>query len=375
MLNKRLAIVPIAVLAIAVPSIAFGAGPATPTAKPAPATKVGTPTVYKSSVVAKPTQEANIKKFKTAPDSAVVAVVNGRKITKGELTNVLYDWMAPLSLDEYVNYVVVQQAEKKEGVTVTDADINAKINEIKKQQVPPGETLEGVLQRMKWPMVRFRAYVATQVGIEKIADKRVQPTAQDYAQYVKASHILIKTIGVTGPDGKAADKTQVEADAKAKIEKIAAEIKAGKSFTQAATEYSEDTGTKDKGGELGWFRKGDMVPEFSDTAFKLESGQVSEPVKTFYGYHLILVQSQGKNATAADKAELRSKIVESQRVNIMRQLGDQLKVEASVVNYISPKLPDAQTPNMSRGPQNMPARKPAAGTAKPAPSTPDGSQN
>ncbi len=296
--------------------------------------------------MAEKTKAADEKKFKTAADTAVVAVVGGEKITKGEIMGILYDWMLPLTLDEYINYKIVQQALKKEGLKVTEADINAKIAEIKKNQVPPGETLEGLLQRMKWPMARFRAYLTTQIGVEKIADKRVTATESDYAEYVKAKHILVKT---TSYGLSEEEKAKQEADAKAKIEKIAAEIKAGKKFEDAAKEYSDDPGTKDKGGELGWFRKGEMVPEFTDAAFKLNPGEMSEPVKTFYGYHLILVEQVGKNATGADKSDLTKMIKERKRGPIMRQVMEDIRKAANVTNYVSPTLQEPKSPLMPSG--------------------------
>jgi len=62
-----------------------------------------------------------------------------------------------------------------------------------------------------------------------------------------------------------------------------------KNFAEFAQKYSQDPGSKDNGGDLGWFGKGKMIPEFEKTAFSLGKGKISEPVKTNYGYHLILL--------------------------------------------------------------------------------------
>ena len=98
---------------------------------------------------------------------------------------------------------------------------------------------------------------------------------------VKAQHILLATKSDSKPEDVAAVKT--------KAEDICKEIKAGADFAALATKYSDDPGSKAQGGDLGFFNKEQMVPEFSAAAFALKKGEVSGPVKTEYGYHIIKV--------------------------------------------------------------------------------------
>lgn len=93
------------------------------------------------------------------------------------------------------------------------------------------------------------------------------------------AHILVSA-------SKESDPSTQEA-AKAKITNIKNELKAGKSFSELAKEYSDDKMTADKGGELQWFTAGEMLPEFEKAAFALNADQVSEPVQTDFGFHLI----------------------------------------------------------------------------------------
>ncbi len=96
---------------------------------------------------------------------------------------------------------------------------------------------------------------------------------------VRASHILITTSG------------RSEEEALMLVKQIQEELTTT-NFDELAKEYSEDPGSALNGGELGWFKKGVMVPEFEEAAFSLGKGEISEPIKTQFGYHLILVEDK-----------------------------------------------------------------------------------
>ncbi|MFZ0454759.1 MAG: peptidylprolyl isomerase [Ignavibacteriaceae bacterium] len=115
---------------------------------------------------------------------------------------------------------------------------------------------------------------------------------------IRASHILIP---YKGPDGK-----EDTAAARAKIDSVLTKIKNGADFSEMAKEYSQDPGSKEKGGDLGFFKRRQMVKEFDEAAFDLKVGEVSGVVKTRFGYHLIKVTDQKKYPSFdADKEELK----------------------------------------------------------------------
>lgn len=109
------------------------------------------------------------------------------------------------------------------------------------------------------------------------------------ADQVKVSHILIKT-PLPGPDGKVDEKGVAAAQARAAD--LLKQIKAGANFEDLAKKYSEDPGSAKEGGSLGWVPRGRTVPEFEKAAFSLPKGQISDLVKTSYGFHIIRVDDK-----------------------------------------------------------------------------------
>jgi peptidyl-prolyl cis-trans isomerase D len=109
------------------------------------------------------------------------------------------------------------------------------------------------------------------------------------AEQGKVSHILSKT-PLAGPDGKVDDKGVAEAQHRA--EDLLKQLKAGAKFEDLAKKYSEDPGSAKEGGSLGWIGKGRTVPEFEKAAFSLPKGQISDLVKSNYGFHIIRVDDR-----------------------------------------------------------------------------------
>jgi peptidyl-prolyl cis-trans isomerase D len=109
------------------------------------------------------------------------------------------------------------------------------------------------------------------------------------AEQAKVSHILIKT-PLPGPDGKVDEKGVAEAQRRA--EDLLKQLKGGANFEDLAKKYSEDPGSAKEGGSLGWIGKGRTVPEFEKAAFSLPKGQISDLVKSSYGFHIIRVDDR-----------------------------------------------------------------------------------
>ena len=124
-----------------------------------------------------------------------------------------------------------------------------------------------------------------------------EDNAQQYStpEQVRASHILLKTEGKN------------EADVKKLAEEIAAKAKAGADFAALAKQHSEDESNSDKGGDLDFFGRGTMVPEFDKVAFAMEPGQISDPFKTSFGYHVVKL-TEKRAATSRPLTEVSAQI-------------------------------------------------------------------
>ncbi len=168
---------------------------------------------------------------------------------------------------------------------------------------------------------------------KEIESKDVNVTDKEVEQYykvnkdkfresesVKASHILIKV-------DKDGDKKAWEA-AKKKAGMVREKALKGGSFAELAKKYSDDPGSKNKGGELGYFTKGRMVPEFEKAAFSLKKGEISKPVKTAFGYHIIKLEDI-KPAHQKKLSEVmetvRSQLLKDKRRKIMNDVLKQLE--------------------------------------------------
>jgi peptidyl-prolyl cis-trans isomerase D len=147
-------------------------------------------------------------------------------------------------------------------------------------------------------------------------------------EQVKVSHILIKT-PLPGPDGKVDEKGVAEAQRRA--EDLLKQLKSGAKLEDLAKKYSEDPGSAKQGGSLGWIGKGQTVPEFEKTAFSLPKGQISDLVKSSYGFHIIRVdEKQEAHMKTLDevKAEIEPVLKHQKGQQIAQQKADALLKQA-----------------------------------------------
>lgn len=162
---------------------------------------------------------------------------------------------------------------------------------------PTPYTLAGYQGQLKKAMDNLKSIGFTD------ADLRYIFTAQLYRQKLQAD--LTKNLK---PQEEMVWARHILVADQATATTVETRLKNGEDFSKVAKELSTDTSNKDKGGDLGWFARADMVTEFSDAAFALKVGEISQPVKTTYGYHVIQVLGHDvRNLTSTQFDTLKSK--------------------------------------------------------------------
>jgi parvulin-like peptidyl-prolyl isomerase len=169
------------------------------------------------------------------------------------------------------------------------------------------KSLQSYLEQVKTASGFGEADLRALIETDLLRDKLYEAVGKDApttAEQVHARHILVRIIEAQptptplpadqptptpAADAPVTPAPRDEAQALARIIEVQQKLGAGGDFAQLAEEYSDDTGSVAEGGDLGWFGRGRMVPEFEEAAFSLEPGQLSGPIKTTYGYHLVQV--------------------------------------------------------------------------------------
>jgi parvulin-like peptidyl-prolyl isomerase len=144
-------------------------------------------------------------------------------------------------------------------------------------------------------------------------------------EQVHARHILIRVQGSPSPV-RPGQKDLTEEEALAKVQDLRKRILAGEDFAKLAREESDDSGSGANGGDLGSFRHGQMVPTFEQAAFAMQPGDLSEPVKSPFGYHLIKVEAKESKSFEEVRPEMERRMRPEQAQKALEELQKKTKV-------------------------------------------------
>jgi foldase protein PrsA len=239
--------------------------------------------------------------FGLTKDKAI-AKVDGDAISKDELYDVMVQQYGSETVDQLIAEKIVALEAKKEKVLITDSELNEEIEKLK-ESYGGEEIFEQVLQSNNTTLETIKEDLKNYLTIKALIEPQIEISDEELKTYfdenkdslgeaeqVKASHILV------------ADET--------KAKEIKEKLAGGEDFAALAKEFSTDEGSKENGGELGFFPKGTMVEEFEEIAFSMAVNTISDPVKTEYGYHIIKVEDK-KEAVEANFDDSKEQIKET----------------------------------------------------------------
>ncbi len=255
---------------------------------------------------------------------------NGQDFSTGEGKKVLKEIREKV-LEAMINDQLILQQVEKDNITLSEEEFEQAISDL--EQYHGGkDALDKYLEQQGLNRSSFEKLVKEQLVISqfkekltsdiKVTDEEVKKFYEDNktmfelpAPEIRASHILVDT----------------ENEAK----KILAEIKAGADFAALAKDYSKDPGSKELGGDLGYFSKGKMDPEFEKAAFALKPGEISDVVKTTFGYHIIKVTGERTSLSFDDaKDYIKSNLENTKKEEEFNKYLDEWKKQSKIEKYL-----------------------------------------
>lgn len=264
-----------------------------------------------------------------------------------------------------INQLIVQelldQEAKARGIKVSGKDVDAEVKRIM-DKMGGRDQLMSVLKQNGVSVSDFKKDVKNQVRMQKLANTvgKIKVSDADckkfydknidkfkHGEQVRASHILIDANPyriqqelTSDPKKKYTDKElkakveEVMAEKKAEAEKIAKELKADSSkFAAYAQKYSEDPNSAKQGGDLGFFAKDRMVPEFAEAAFKAKPNTIPDVVKTQFGYHILMVtdrRAAGVMPYEKVKSDIKDYLMNEQQIKALDELTQAAKKKSKI---------------------------------------------
>ncbi|MEX2581365.1 MAG: peptidylprolyl isomerase [Verrucomicrobiales bacterium] len=245
-------------------------------------------------------------------------------------------------INELISKTLLLNAAEDADYEVSEEEVDKALEEIAKS-IPEGASLEEFAARAGVDLDRIRLQIEQETKIQQLVEKVTSdveaPDEKELKTFfdenpdkfkqpatVEASHILLKTEEGASEEDLAATKKEIESIHKQLV------ADDGPDFAEMAEKHSDDP-SKARGGELGSFGKGQMVPEFEEVAFSQEIGAISEPVKSQFGYHLIKVtgKTEEKEMSFNEvKEELAEGLLEQRKSEKMKTYLEELRDKAEI---------------------------------------------
>lgn len=259
------------------------------------------------------------------PRAKSAASVNGVNITEEDINRQMFaleqHWLSTQGsairpdmipvlrkkiLDELIDQELLYQESRKQGLEVEEKTVSDEIEELKKR-FPNEEAFNDEMRQMNFSEETLKVQMKKNLSVKQLVEKEIlanirvsdedaksfydsHPEHFQQKEKVRASHILIKSEADTDPVSKDERRTKLEA--------VKKRIENGEDFAALAREFSQCP-SAEKGGDLGFFERGNMVKPFEDAAFSMKPGEVSDIVVTPFGFHLIKVTDRTEAGTVS----------------------------------------------------------------------------
>lgn len=231
----------------------------------------------------------------------VVATVDGVEIERDELHTSLEKFYGSEVLETLITNKIIELEAEKENITVSDKELDEELQALidsygGEESFTSAIEASGV--KRKDVEVDIKQFIQT----KKLLEPRIEITDDELKTYFEENKDSFA-------QGEQIQASHILVDDEATANEVATKLADGADFTELAKEYSTDTANAEAGGELGYFGKGEMVAEFENAAFSMGIDEISDPVKTEHGYHIIKVTDK-KEAQEANYEENKDAIYE-----------------------------------------------------------------
>ncbi len=254
-------------------------------------------------------------------ENQVAALVNGDPIMKDELFDLMYAQGGSEVLEDLIIRQLIIQEAGRLGITVDESELDEEIDKVIEEGfMGSEEDFLMLLEQFGVAIESFREDARLNLLARKIAMEQADFTEEDGREFFEEYRYLFE-------QEEEVEARHILVETEAEAEEIAGLLAEGESFEDLAAEYSTDQSNKDDGGYLGFFSRGNMVEPFEEMAFSMEIGDISGPVETEFGYHIIEV---------LDRIEKEEVSFEEVSEQVMETLADEQV--SRILNELVPEL-------------------------------------
>lgn len=228
-------------------------------------------------------------------------------------------------LNNLVQMEILRQDAEKNDIKITDEDVNEYLDQTK-EMYGGEEEFNKALTEQGITLDYYKEYIRRGLLMQEYSQtmkEKIEPKEEELKEYFEKNKEKFQTV----------DASHILVETEEEAKEIKAELDGGADFAELAKAKSKDPGSGQEGGNLGTFSKGQMVPEFEEKAFSMKEGEISDPVKTDFGYHIIKVNKAAQTDFESQKDMVKAQYVEEK----FTEQVEKLEKDAKIKKHVDPK--------------------------------------